>query len=44
VIAYATVGLFLSDIAEEKLQLVPTEEDKRQLSELVPKVRAVERK
>lgn len=36
--------LYLSDIAEKKLDLVPTEEDKRKLDEMVPKIRVIERK
>ncbi|KAG0129249.1 hypothetical protein HOY82DRAFT_488357, partial [Tuber indicum] len=43
VILYAGVGLLLTDVAEEKFDLVPSEEDKRQLKELVPKVRVVDR-
>jgi hypothetical protein len=42
-IAYATFGLFLSNIAEKKFDLVPTEEDKRKLNEMVPKVRVIEK-
>lgn len=41
---YATAMLYISDAAEKKLDLVPTEEDKRRLEELVPKVRTVERR
>ncbi|KAI5844592.1 hypothetical protein DFP73DRAFT_594695 [Morchella snyderi] len=44
VVVYATAMLYISDAAEKKLDLVPTEEDKRRLEELVPKVRAVERR
>jgi hypothetical protein len=43
VILYAGVGLLLTDVAEEKFDLVPSEEEKRRLKELVPKVRVVDR-
>jgi len=43
VIVYAGLGLLLTDVAEEKFDLVPSEEDKRRLKELVPKVRVVDR-
>ncbi|THY97302.1 hypothetical protein D6C92_03463 [Aureobasidium pullulans] len=40
--AYACIGLFLSDTAEEKLGYTPTEEDKRKLREAMPRIRVVE--
>ncbi|KAF8252986.1 hypothetical protein K440DRAFT_627149 [Wilcoxina mikolae CBS 423.85] len=40
---YALAGLFLTDVAEKTFGLSPTEEDKKKLEALVPKVRAVER-
>ncbi|THY73626.1 hypothetical protein D6C86_09022 [Aureobasidium pullulans] len=40
--AYACIGLFLSDTAEEKLGYTPTEEDKRRLREAMPRIRVVE--
>lgn len=43
IMTYAAVGLFLSDKAEEKLGLVPTEKDKEDLREALPKIVAVER-
>ena len=36
---YASLGLLLSDKAEEKLGLVPTEKDKDDLRRMVPKIR-----
>ncbi|CCX09754.1 Similar to hypothetical protein PTRG_11321 [Pyrenophora tritici-repentis Pt-1C-BFP]; acc. no. XP_001941652 [Pyronema omphalodes CBS 100304] len=44
VIVYGTLGLYLSDVAEEKLGFTPTAEDKRKLDEIVPKIRTVERR
>ncbi|KAK4917423.1 hypothetical protein LTR17_027070 [Elasticomyces elasticus] len=44
IMAYATFGLMASDVAEEKLGLVPTEEDKQRLKEAIPKIHAVDRK
>lgn len=41
-IGYATLGLFLSDTAEEKLGYTPTEEDKKRLREAMPRIRVVE--
>jgi hypothetical protein len=43
IMAYAGVGLLLSDKAEEKLGLVPTEKDREELREALPKIVAVER-
>lgn len=43
-IVYAISMEYLSDVAEKKLDLVPTEEDYKKLNEVVPKIRVVERK
>ncbi|KAF2877562.1 hypothetical protein BDV95DRAFT_559563 [Massariosphaeria phaeospora] len=43
VMAYAGAGLFLSDKAEEKFGLVPTEKDKEELQKALPKVTTVEK-
>ncbi|KAL6717172.1 hypothetical protein ACLMJK_005087 [Lecanora helva] len=40
--AWAGMGLFLSDKAEEKFGLRATEEDRRELEGLVPRVRRVD--
>lgn len=44
IMAYAGVGLFLSDKAEEKFGLTPTEKDKEELRNALPKITTVERK
>ncbi|EMD64744.1 hypothetical protein GGP41_002980 [Bipolaris sorokiniana] len=44
VMAYAGVGLYISDVAEEKLGYTPTEKDKEQLKEALPKISAVEKR
>ena len=41
--AYAGVGMFLSDKAEEKLGFVPTEKDKEDLRNAIPKITVVDR-
>ncbi|KAH7064108.1 hypothetical protein BKA63DRAFT_572540 [Paraphoma chrysanthemicola] len=43
IMAYAGVGLFLSDKAEEKFGLTPTEKDKEELRNALPKITTVER-
>jgi hypothetical protein len=43
VIGYATLGLFLSDKAEEVFGLVPTDKDRKALTESIPKLRTVEK-
>jgi hypothetical protein len=43
VIAYAGAGMYFADKAEEKLGLVPTEKDKKELREAMPKLTMVER-
>jgi hypothetical protein len=42
--AYAGVGLFLSDKAEEKFGLTPTEKDREELRNALPKITTVERR
>ncbi|KAH7382640.1 hypothetical protein DE146DRAFT_760475 [Phaeosphaeria sp. MPI-PUGE-AT-0046c] len=44
VMAYAGAGLFLSDKAEEKFGLTPTEQDLKDLREALPKISTVDRK
>jgi hypothetical protein len=44
VMAYAGMGLFLSDKAEEKFGLTPTEKDMEELREALPKISTVDRK
>ncbi|KAH3952004.1 hypothetical protein HBI56_146610 [Parastagonospora nodorum] len=44
VMAYAGAGLFLSDKAEEKFGLTPTEKDMAELRESLPKISTVDRK
>ncbi|OCL11273.1 hypothetical protein AOQ84DRAFT_374152 [Glonium stellatum] len=43
IMGYAGLGLLLSDTAEEKFGLVPTEKDKEELDKIIPKVRLVDR-
>ena len=43
IMAYATLGLFLSDKAEETFGLVPSQEDKQRLQEAIPKIHVVNR-
>jgi hypothetical protein len=43
IMAYAGLGLFLSDKAEEAFGFVPTEQDKQRLKEAIPKISLVER-
>ena len=44
VMAYAGVGMYLSDVAEEKLGYTPTEKDKEQLRNALPKMTAIEKR
>jgi hypothetical protein len=44
IMAYAGAGLYLSDMAEEKLGFTPTEKDKEQLREALPKMTPVEKR
>jgi len=41
-IAWAGIGLALSDKAEEVLDLKPTEKDKEELGKMLPRVRRVD--
>ncbi|KAF2489264.1 hypothetical protein BU16DRAFT_176640 [Lophium mytilinum] len=43
VVAYAGLGIFLSDVAEQKFDMVPTEKDKEELRSVIPKIRLVDR-
>lgn len=43
VMAYAAFGLLISDKAEEALGFTPTEKDKKDLRDAVPKIHIVER-
>lgn len=43
IMAYAVLGLLVSDEAEKKFGMVPTEEDKKELKSWVPKVTMVDR-
>ncbi|KAF2824413.1 hypothetical protein CC86DRAFT_408491 [Ophiobolus disseminans] len=43
IMAYAGLGLFLSDKAEEKFGLTPTEKDHEELRNALPKITTVER-
>jgi hypothetical protein len=43
IVAYAGLGLFLSDKAEEKFGLVPTEKDREELKNAMPKIIPIER-
>ena len=43
IMVYAVAGLFLSDKAEETFGFVPTDQDKKNLREAVPKIHMIER-
>ena len=43
IMIWAGLGIILTDRAEEKFDLVPTEKDKERLEEAVPRIRFVER-
>lgn len=43
-IVYAVSMEILSDVAEEKFHLVPTEDDRKRLESAIPRFRVVERK
>lgn len=43
IMGYAGLGLLLSDTAEEKFGLVPTEKDKEELDRIIPKIKLVDR-
>ena len=44
VMAYAGAGLYISDKAEEKFGLTPTEKDREELRHVLPKVSTVEKR
>jgi hypothetical protein len=44
VMAYAGAGLYLSDKAEERLGLTPTERDREELRYALPKITTVEKR
>lgn len=44
IMAYAGAGLYLSDKAEEKFGLTPTEKDKMELREAMPRISPVEKR
>lgn len=44
IMAYAGAGMYLSDKVEEKLGFVPTEQDKKELEDAMPKISVVERR
>jgi hypothetical protein len=41
ILSWATAGLYLSDIAEQKLGFEASEEDKERLQAMIPKVSVV---
>ncbi|RPB26062.1 hypothetical protein L211DRAFT_782400, partial [Terfezia boudieri ATCC MYA-4762] len=44
VIAYSLAGLWVADTAEKKFGFTPSEEEKKELRDLVPRVRVVDSK
>ena len=44
IMAYAGAGIYLSDKAEEKFGLTPTEQDLKDLREALPKISTIDRK
>jgi hypothetical protein len=44
IMAYAGAGLYISDKAEEKFGLTPTEKDREELLDAIPKVSTVEKR
>ena len=44
VMAYAGAGLYISDKAEEKFGLTPTEKDREQLQDVIPKISTIEKR
>jgi hypothetical protein len=44
IMAYAGAGLYLSDKAEERLGLTPTEKDREELRDALPKITTVEKR
>ncbi|KAF2704312.1 hypothetical protein K504DRAFT_462881 [Pleomassaria siparia CBS 279.74] len=43
VIGYAGLGMFLTDKAEEKFGLVPTDKDREELKKAMPKITTIEK-
>lgn len=43
VMAYACLGMYASDVVEEKTGLTPTEKEKQQLRDALPKIIVVDR-
>jgi hypothetical protein len=43
IMAWAAVGLYTSDTVEQSLGLVPSEQDRNELREAVPKLHVIER-
>lgn len=43
VMGYALAGLYLSDTAEERFDMVPTEQDREKLRQMIPKIHAVDK-
>ena len=43
VMAYAGLGLLLSDQAEEKLGMIPTAKDREDLAKVLPKIRTMDK-
>jgi hypothetical protein len=44
IMAYAGAGLYLSDKVEERLGLTPTEKDRENLRDAIPKITTVEKR
>jgi hypothetical protein len=44
VVLYGVAGLAISDLVEKRFGFEPTEEERKRLREVVPKVRTVERR
>jgi hypothetical protein len=44
VMAYAGAGLWISDKAEERLGFTPTEKDREELREALPKITTVDKR
>ncbi|KAF2275750.1 uncharacterized protein EI97DRAFT_459205 [Westerdykella ornata] len=43
IMGYAVFGMFMSDKVEEKLGLVPTEQDKEELKRVMPRIITVDK-
>lgn len=42
-LAWGTIGLYLSDTAEKKFGFEPTEQEKKELEKVIPKITVVDR-